>query len=242
MSGAEGERVLPPFVEAPPRLRPVLPTVEVPYTKQKVFDFEESEEVPILTILSKMGNAVFKAKNSYFTLPIARIYDGMDDRSQVRYKCNLKIEGAPFENQMDMTKPYYYIQGNGNFIVSLASLELGLHEHKILELVETAERLENVASARNVQATPGVNRHGQDVNITSGDHCQGGTQQAVFELRGVILVEEAPAAVGDKRKRGELDKDVTSAATIIRGMSAGRKRTWKRKAGRKGRKTRKSRK
>ena len=235
-SDSDDERVLPPYAEAPPLPPVVLATVDVPYTNQKVFDFEEVDEVPMLSLLSKMGNIVFKAKDSYFTLPADKIYDAMDDGSQVRYKCTSRIEGAPFTHQVDMENPYYYIQGNGNFVVSLAALNSGLHNHKVLELVETSEILENVASAQSVQVSPGVTRYGGDVNIVSADHCQAGTQQTVFELRGVILVHEAPPpppapapAVGDKRKRSEAESDISRAASIIRNMSTGGKRTVSKK-------------
>lgn len=238
-------RSLPSFTDEPaaPPPKPTLPTVvltkvEVPYANQQVFDFEEGEDVPILQLLSKMGNIVFKAKDSYFTLPADRLYDAMDDESQVRYKCNAKLDGAPFVDQVDMMNPYYYIQGNGNFIVSLAQLNSGLHEYKILELVETEETLEYVASANSVQTTPGVNRLGNDVNIVSADHCQAGTQQKVFKLHGVILIHEAPnpaPASGEKRKRTDVDSDVSRVASIIRGMSAGR--TTRKRNNRTGRKT-----
>jgi hypothetical protein len=232
LEAAMPARVLPAYTEKPVLPPVVLAKVEVPYTNQQVFDFEEADEVPILSILSKMGNIVFKAKDSYFTLPAERLYDAMDDESQVRYKCNSKLDGAPYTHQVDMANPYYYIQGNGNFIVSLAALNSGLHEYKVLELVESTETLDYVASANIVQTTPGANRFGNQVNIVSADHCQAGTKQKVFELHGVILTHEAPApvaAVGDKRKRSESDSDVSRAASIIRTMSTGGKRTVSKK-------------
>ena len=164
-----------------------IPEVKVKFADQQVYDFEENEEVSILSILSKMGNIVFKAKNSYFTLPLDAIRNGITDGSQVRHKCSKELAGAPFARDVDMKNPYYYVQGNGNFIVPLASLEAAIKKHKILELVESEEVLENVASALSVQTSPGVNQYGEAVNIVSADHCQGGTRQKVFNLNGVIL-------------------------------------------------------
>jgi hypothetical protein len=161
--------------------------VKVKFADQQVYDFEENEEVSILSILSKMGYIVFKAKNSYFTLPLDTIRNGITDGSQVRHKCSKELAGAPFARDVDMKNPYYYVQGNGNFIVPLASLEAAMKKYKILELVESEEVLENVASALSVQTSPGVNRYGEVVNIVSADHCQGGTRQKVFNLNGVIL-------------------------------------------------------
>jgi hypothetical protein len=224
--------LLPAFTELPDLPLTPIPEITLPFANQQVYDFEENEEVPMITLLSKMGHIIFKARDSYFTLPVERLYDAMDDESQVRYKCNSKLEGAPYTHQVDMANPYYYIQGNGNFIVSLAALNSGLHEYKVLELVESTETLENIASANSVQTTPGVNRFGNQVDIVSADHCQAGTQQKVFELRGVILIHEAPApvaAVEDKRKRSESDSDVSRAASIVRTMSTGGKRTVSKK-------------
>ena len=101
--------------------------------------------------------------------------------------------------------------------------------------------LENVASAQNVQTSPGTNRYGNPVNIVSADHCQAGTKQVVFKLTPVILTDEAQPASGEKRRR-TADEDALQAADILRGLRTGaNRRTWKRKANGKGRKTRKSR-
>jgi hypothetical protein len=145
-----------------------------------------------------------------------------------------------------MVRRYYYIQGNGNFLVWLYQLEQGLlQDFKIYDLEETEEELANVASAQNVQKTPGVNRYGNPINIVSGDHCQKGTKQKVFKLTPVVFTDEAqpPASSsGEKRRRVEEEQSQASqAADILRGMRTGAKRrTWKlRKNSRKTRKSRK---
>ena len=258
MSGAEGQRVLPPYAPDPAPAPPPAPAPEPPhidfevmkvqFNNQKVYDFEEVGEVPMLSLLSKSGSIIFKARESYFTLPLDTVIEAMEDGSQIRHKCKGELEGAPYEKDVDMERRYYYIQGPGNFMVSFDELRSGLlQQYKIFDLEETEEELENVASAQNVQRTPGVNRYGNPINIISADHCQKGTKQKVFKLTPVILTEEAQAPApspssGEKRRRVAEDDD-SQAADILRGMRAGAgRRTWKRKAGRKGRKTRKSRK
>jgi hypothetical protein len=244
-------RVLPPYASAPaPAPDPIVFEVtKIQYKNQKVYDFEENEEVPILSLLSKSYNVIFKAKESYFTLPQDTILKAMQDGSQVRHKCKAQLEGVPYEKDVDMDHQYYYIQGNGNFLVWLHQFEEGLLQNfKIFDLTDTDEELDNVASAQNVQKSPGMNRYGNAVNIVSGDHCQAGTKQKVFKLNPVILTDEAQAPApssGEKRRRAEDDASQASeAADILRGLrtSGGNHRTWKRKAGRKGRKTMKSRK
>ena len=241
-------RVLPPYapdsVSTPDPPHVDFEVMKIQYKNQKVYDFEENEEVPILTLISKSGALIFKAKNSYFTLPLATVVEAIEDGSQVRHKCNRELEGAPYERDVDMEHQYYYIQGNGNFIVSLNEFKSGLlQKYSIFDLEETEEELDNVASAQNVQKTPGVNRYGNPVNIVSGDHCQAGTKQKVFKLTPVVLTDEAqspPPSSGDKRRRAE--DDASQAANILRGLRTGaRRRTWKSKADGKGRKTRKSR-
>lgn len=185
-AGAVREYLLKKFPALGPKAIDI-PEVKVKFADQQVYDFEENEEVSILSILSKMGNIVFKAKNSYFTIPLDTIRDAITDGSQIRHKCSKELAGAPYAKDVDMKNPYYYVQGNGNFIVPLASLGAAMKKYKILELVETDEVLENVASARSVQSSPGLNMYGNPVNIVSADHCQGGTRQKVFNLKGVLL-------------------------------------------------------
>ena len=254
MSGAEGERVLPPYAHDPapapaPAPAPEPPHIDfeamkVQFRNQKVYDFEENEEVPMLSLISKSGSIIFKTKNSYFTLPLDTVIESMEDGSQVRHKCNRELEGAPYERDVDMEHRYYYVQGPGNFMVSFDEFRSALlQNYKILDLEETEEELENTASAQNVQRTSGVNRYGNPVNIVSGDHCQAGTKQKVFKLTPVILTDEAqspPPSSGEKRRR--VADEESQAADILRGLRAGAKRrTWKRKVNRKARKTRKSR-
>ena len=236
---------------APDPVPIVFEVTKIQYKNQKVYDFEEVEEVPMLSVLSKSNNVIFKAKESYFTLPLTTIVKAIKDGSQVRHKCKAQLElaRAPYEREVDMDHMYYYIQGNGNFLVWLDQIQQGLlQDFKIFELTETDEELDNIASAQNVQTTPGTNRYGNPVNIVSGDHCQAGTKQKVFKLNPVILTDEAQAPApssGEKRRRADDDASQASeAADILRGLrtSGGNHRTWKRKAGRKGRKTMKSRK
>ena len=241
-------RELPAYVSAPDPVPIVFEVTKIQYKNQKVYDFEENEEVPILSLLSKTNSIIFKVKESYFTLPLTTIVKAIKDGSQVRHKCKAQLElaRAPYEREVDMDHMYYYIQGNGNFLVWFDQIQQGLlQDFKIFELTETDEELDNVASARNVQKSPGMNRYGNPVNIVSGDHCQAGTKQKVFKLNPVMFTDEAQAPApssGEKRRRAE--DDASDAADILRGLrtSGGNHRTWKRKAGRKGRKTRKSRK
>ena len=253
---AHPNRELPAYVSAASAAAPANPApgpepivfevMKIQYKNQKVYDFEENEEVPILSLLSKSWSIIFKAKESYFTLPLDTIVKAVKDGSQVRHECKRQLDGAPYEKDVDMVRRYYYIQGNGNFIVWLHQLEQGLlQDFKIYDLEETEEELDNVASAQNVQKTPGVNRYGNPINIVSADHCQKGTKQKVFKLIPVVFTDEAqPPAPSSGQKRRRVEDDAGDrAADILRGMRAGaRRRTWKRKVNGKGRKTRKSRK
>jgi len=231
-------RVLPSYASAPDPVPIQFEVMKIQYKNQKVYDFEENEEVPILSLLSKSASVIFKAKESYFTLPLTTIVRAIEDGSQVRHRCKGELQGVPYERDVDMDHMYYYIQGNGNYLVWLDQIQQGLLQHfQIFDLEETDEELDNVASAQNVQTSPGMNRYGNQVNIVSADHCQAGTKQTVFKLTPVILTDEAQLPVlssGEKRRRTEED-----AADILRRLRTGaRRRTWKRK----GRKTRKNRK
>ena len=238
-------RGLPAYVSDPVVADPVhidFDVMKIQYKNQKVYDFEELEDHPMLSVLSRAWSIIFKAKDSYFTLPQEVIVKAVTDGSQVRHKCKAELEGAPYERDVDMKRQYYFIQGPGNFLVWLDELQQGLlQKYRIFDLEETDEVLENVASAQNVQTSPGTNRYGNPVNIVSADHCQAGTKQVVFKLTPVILTDEAQPASGEKRRR-TADEDALQAADILRGLRTGaNRRTWKRKANGKGRKTRKSR-
>ena len=231
-------RELPSYASAPDPVPIQFEVMKIQYKNQKVYDFEENEEVPILSLLSKSASVIFKAKESYFTLPLTTILQAIKDGSQLRHRCKGELQGVPYERDVDMDHMYYYIQGNGNYLVWLDQIHQGLLQHfQIFDLEETDEELDNVASAQNVQTSPGMNRYGNQVNIVSADHCQAGTKQTVFKLTPVILTDEAQPPVpssGEKRRRTEED-----AADILRRLRTGaRRRTWKRK----GRKTRKNRK
>ena len=224
----------------------VFEVMKVQYKNQMVYDFEENEEVPILSLISKSGAVIFKAKNSYFTLPLATVVESINDGSQVRHRCKRQQEGAPYERDVDMEHQYYYIQGNGNFLVWLDQLQQGLlQKYSIFDVEETDEVLENVASAQNVQTSPGTNRYGNPVNIVSADHCQAGTKQKVFKLTPLILTDEAQPPAGEKRRRTADDEasQASQAADILRGLRTGGRKTWKHKNNHKGKgqKTRKRR-
>lgn len=241
-------RGLPTYASIPVVIGPVpivFEVVKIQYKNQMVYDFEENEEVPILSLISKSGALIFKAKNSYFTLPLSTVVKSINDGSQVRHKCKRQLDGAPYERDVDMEHQYYYIQGNGNFLVWLDQLQQGLlQKYSIFDVEETDEVLENIASAQNVQTSPGTNRYGNPVNIVSADHCQAGTKQKVFKLIPVILTDEVQPPPGEKRRRTADDEgsQASQAADILRGLRTAGRRTWKRKNNRKGQKTRKSRK
>lgn len=191
--------LLPAFSDLPVLPLTPIPEITLPFANQQVYDFEENEEVPMITLLSKMGHIIFKAKESYFTLPIDQLEKSRTDGSQIRYKCHGELHGAPVEGQVDLGNPYYYIQGNGNFIVPLHELTSALTKYKIIELEQTDIVLDYIASAKVVMLSPTnpVNQYGEDVNIVSADHCQDGTKQRVFKLSGIVLTA---GGVGGKKK------------------------------------------
>jgi ankyrin repeat protein/ribosomal protein S13 len=240
-------RELPAYVSAPDPVPIEFEVMKIQLKNQKVYDFEEVEEVPMLSVLSKSNSVIFKAKESYFTLPLTTIVKAIKDGSHIRHRCKAQLEGAraPYERDVDMDHQYYYIQGIGNFLVWLDQIQQGLlQDYRIFDVEETDEELDNVASAQSVQTNPGMNRYGNPVNIVSADHCQAGTKQKVFKLIPIIFTDEAQPPPGEKRRRVEEEQSQASqAADILRGMRTGGRRTWKHKNSRKGKgqKTRKRR-
>jgi ankyrin repeat protein len=187
-------------------LRPIPPVAieetTIPFANQKVYDFIEVEDVPIETLMGKTDTLIFKIGNGYFSFPKSQIVSNYSDGSSVRYKC--KREGFPTSETVVLTEPYYYLQGTSNALVSLDVLKSAINKYGALELVDTGEMVDILASANSItMLDTGLDPYGRQPNIVSADHCQTGTAQKVYSVKGLIIqgVPAIPTVSAGKRNK-----------------------------------------
>lgn len=166
---------------------PDVDTISIPYTNQTVADIVELEDVPILEALCNNKIIVVKVRDSYFTVDRERLVKEIREHTLIRFRCTRELYGAPTYNDVDSTTPYVALKGVGVYFVKQSVLYSAMCKYRILVLEESGEKLDFVASYDAVQAQPGRNLDGQPVDIRGSDHCQAGTAQTVFHVRGGIL-------------------------------------------------------
>jgi hypothetical protein len=200
---------------------PPLEALEVTYTTEPmVYDFTELGEVSMLEVVTGGEQLVFKLPKSdtYNCTPGDELLNQMEDRSSVFYECKAELDGAPYVKDVFVETPYFRLRLNGNFMIPMASLVKAINSRfLVFELVETVKKIEFLAAFSSVQITPGVDGLGRQVNIVSADHCQKGSHQDVYELKGVKLVH-AKSSAGRRRRK-----------TFRKGKKKGKKQTRKRR-------------
>ena len=187
-------------------LRPTPPVAieetTIPFANQKVYDFIELEDVPIEALVGKPDTLVFKIGNGYFSFPKSQIVSNYSNGSSVRYKC--KSEGFPTSETVVLTEPYYYLQGTSNALVQLDVLKSAIDKYGALELVDTGKMVDILASANSVtMLDTGLDPYGRQPNVVSADHCQAGTAQKVYSVKGLIIqgVPAIPTVSAGKRSK-----------------------------------------
>jgi ankyrin repeat protein len=162
--------------------------VEVKYEEtMKTYDIVLIEDVPIITSICNRDNIVMKSNTSYFTLNRKELLSELQTNVNTRFECKGELTGAPYATDVIIQEPYFYLKSSGNFLVRKSQIAAALEKYAIIELIESPKKIQFLASYKTVQLTPGVGLDGRDVNIVSADHCQAGTQQNVYDIRGVIL-------------------------------------------------------
>jgi len=148
------------------------------------------------------GYIVIKTGSTYFTLDRDETIKAIREGSSVRYQCTSMRDAGivRFENVENIQ--YVYIQGNGNYLVPLEEFLNAMIQYPILEFTSTGRTLPYISSAQVIQSLERpldaegrpLNRYGQPINIMSADHCQEGTAQVVFKIKGYILGKLAAAS------------------------------------------------
>jgi len=150
------------------------------------------------------GYIVVKIGTTYFTLDRNEVIRSIKDGSSIRYQCKNMREGGIVRFENVENTQYVYIQGNGNYLVPLEEFLNAMMQYPILEFTSTGRTLPYMSSAQVIQSLlrptdadgRPLNRYGKPINIVSADHCQEGTQQVVYAVKGYVL----KASAGGRRK------------------------------------------
>ena len=145
------------------------------------------------------GYIVVKIGPTYFTLDRDETIKAIREGSSVRYQCKSMRQGGivRFENVEDTQ--YVYIQGNGNYLVPLEEFLNALIQYPILEFTSTGRTLPYMSSAQVIQSLVRptddegrpLNRYNQPITLVSADHCQEGTNQVLYTIKGYTLASSA---------------------------------------------------
>ena len=156
------------------------------------YNFIEISEIPLITELSMRDTIVIKATNSYFTLSRSDIEKNFKTNENTRFECLREMIAGSFiyEKDVVVNVPYYYIQGVGNFLVRKAQLLAAMNKYSIIEMIKTEKKIQSLATYGVVQRESGLRLDGnplEEGSYVSADHCQAGSQQNVYEIRGIVL-------------------------------------------------------
>jgi hypothetical protein len=149
-------------------------------------------ELPLITELSMRDTIVIKAVNSYFSMSRNDIDKNIKTNANTRFECLREMIAGSFVYEKDVVVnvPYYYIQGVGNFLVRKKQLLAAINKYSIIEMIKTDKKIQSLATYGVVQREPGLRLDGiplDEGSYVSADHCQAGTQQNVYDIRGVVL-------------------------------------------------------
>ena len=169
----------------------------------KVYNIYEADEVSktIKNISDDKENIYFKAGETVFNLP--RSY--LTEKSNIYYECHKILSGAPYKKNVKIEEPYILIRGTGNYLVSQSEINNLLNSSiNMFSLEKTNKILSYVSSRGSIMISyNGRGLNGRDVDITSADHCQEGSQREVYKL---IPIEFSLTGGGGRRRRSKTCK------------------------------------
>lgn len=142
-------------------------------------------------------NVVFKLGTQYFALPVARLQQSVEERTDIHYACRRQLHGAPRSEDVDHENPFFLLRGIGIYMIPLEHIMYILRnpDQRLYELIDTGVTKKFTAGYTSVIAR-GHNRDGagRPVDIVSADHCQEGTARKIYTLKALRIVAGAAAA------------------------------------------------
>jgi hypothetical protein len=170
------------------------------------------------------GYIVVKIGPTYFTLDRDNVIKNIKDGSSVRYQCKSMREGGIVRFENVENTQYIYIQGNGNYLMPLDEFLNAMIQYPILEFTSTGTTLPYMSSSQVIQSLERptdaegrpLNRYNQPITLVSADHCQEGTQQVVYKIKGYVLKATAGGLRKTVSKRRRMQKSVKTRRKLTR--------------------------
>ena len=161
-------------------------------SKINVYDFEENETLELDPFNLNNSNVVFKAVNSYFQYPKTIFKQHIDNVENIIFDCRARKDFAPLIDEVYYNRPYYLLRGSGNFLLPLNDLIMLLDSSiNVFEIKKTSIHLAHTTSLESILVEGSTGVLGQEVDISSADHCQAGSSRDVYEIVPVQFVPKS---------------------------------------------------
>lgn len=180
-----------------------LPVVTVTYKEMPMaYDLIDMETKTVYDWITSGEKIVFKFRDKYFSTELDPLKEALEDKSATFYECNKELLNAPFIEDVYPEIPYFRLQLNGNFMVLESELRAAVaSENGLFELVTAAKKLPFAASYGSIQASPGIDYLGRQVDISGAAHCQKGSDQVTYNLKLVKMVKQGAGKKTRKTKK-----------------------------------------
>jgi hypothetical protein len=176
-----------------------------------VFDAIEYSDIPLSIkeiIDDSKENMYFKIGNTFFRISREYLIDSIKKYENIIYECDKSMSGAPRIKDINKNNPYFLLRTSAIYAVPLEYLKAALESSEyVYELKEDAN-IKFSASFSSVMADYGRNYMGRNVNITSADHCQDGSNRQAYTIDIIELVpkESNTHTKGGKRNTRKTHK------------------------------------
>jgi hypothetical protein len=159
--------------------------------KIEVYDFIEAETIEVNPFNLSEDNIVFKANNSYFQYQKSLFQEHLTNVENIIFECKTRKIGAPRVEDVVEENPYYLLRGSANFLIPLGDMRMLLESpFNVFEIKKTSKHLVHTTGLESIISKPPHGLLGQEVDITSADHCQAGTERDVYELIPIVFEEK----------------------------------------------------
>lgn len=195
-------------LRAPPDFVPIK-RIPQPDSNSVVFDTLMGSEAEFGETIGDTDNILFKYGDKITSFPREMIQRLLSDKEQLRYECTIETEGAPRKNQVKIDEPYFNLAGAIVYTIPFSQINyvMNIPTIRFVEIIDTGRVLPNVTGRGSIlraskhERSNGTGLNGQQVNLTSREHCNPGSKKTVYSLVELQFVDEGGVAEGGRRKR-----------------------------------------
>lgn len=172
-------------------IKQYLPEKPLLYTPSTtVFDPSMVSDIPMKEALSELDEVLLvKTGNVFSLLNKEYVNNGIEDGSLIKYICLKQLGLLVTPKDVYVKNPFVYLKGlrSGNYMVLLNEYEYAIKKYKAIELVDTGIEVPNVAAMRSILTDSEQDVFGNNVHVSSADHCQAGTKQKIYSIVGLTI-------------------------------------------------------